>query len=274
MMDIVFRMVLFSFVAVPILVMYLFQDTLLYHPDICSLSELLQRVKGSTVKLWPEANENYRGFLSISHPADARGTIVVFHGNAGSAVDRQYYVNALVPLGYRVLLAEYPKYGARSGSVGERSLVSDAAATLKAVRQAFSGSLYVWGESLGCAVATGVAADKSLDVDGEVLITPWNNLPDLAQAIYWFLPAKWMVRDRYDNVANLKDFKKPVAVLMAGEDEIIPNKHTLTFYEAIQSPKRLWVFKAAGHNTWPMSPSEKWWGEVVDFSSTGSRDTP
>ncbi len=118
-------------------------------------------------------------------------------------------------------------------------------------------------------MATGVAAEKSLAVDGLVLITPWNNLPDLAQSIYWFLPAKWLVKDRFDNAANLKDFKNPVAVLMADTDEIIPNKHTLAFYESLSSPKRLWVFKNAGHNTWPTSPTEKWWQEVTAFTGNG-----
>jgi len=70
-------------------------------------------------------------------------------------------------------------------------------------------------------VATGVASEKSLAVDGLVLITPWNNLPDLAQSIYWFLPAKWLVKDRFDNAANLRDCNQPVAVLMADADEII-----------------------------------------------------
>jgi uncharacterized protein len=267
-----FVMTLLGFIAVPILGAYLFQNTLLYHPDTTSLTQLIQRVKDSPVQLWPEANEDYRGLIALPHLADTRGTIVVFHGNAGSAYDRQYYVKALEPLGYRVLLAEYPRYGARSGSLGEQNLVSDAVATVKAIRQEFNGPLYVWGESLGCAVATAVASDKSLMVDGLVLITPWNNLPDLAQSIYWFLPAKLLVKDRFDNTANLQNFKNPVAVLMADADEIIPNKHTLAFYEAIRSPKRLWIFRNAGHNTWPISPNEKWWREVTDFSA-GSKDT-
>ena len=254
-----------GFVAVPILGAYLFQNALLYYPDTYSLEALQNRVKNSRVSLWPEANENYRGLLAGLDLTEVRGTIVVFHGNAGSAMDRLYYVAALEPLGYRVLLAEYPKYGARGGALGEPSLVSDAVATVKALKQQFNGPLYVWGESLGCGVATGVASENSLAIDGVVLITPWNNLPALAQSIYWFLPAKWLVKDSYDNAANLKHYNKPVAVLMADSDEIIPNKQTLAFYESISTPKRLWVFKNAGHNSWPISPVEKWWREVTEF---------
>jgi uncharacterized protein len=264
-------MTLLSFIAVPILGAYFFQNGLLYHPDTTSLAQLLERVKGSQVGPWPEANENYLGLIASPRVKSALGTIVVFHGNAGSAYDRQYYVQALTPLGYRVLLAEYPRYGARGGALGEQSLVTDAVSTVRAIRKEFDGPLYVWGESLGCAVAAGVASANSLMVDGLVLITPWNNLPDLAQSIYWFLPAKWLVKDKFDNAANLKNFKNSVALLMADADEIIPNKHTLALYEAIRSPKRLWVFRNAGHNSWPISPGEKWWREVTAFSS-GSKD--
>jgi uncharacterized protein len=262
-------MIWLGFLGVPILGAYLFQNSLLYHPDTCSLAQLAQQAKNSPVKLWPSADEAYRGLIASPPAVDTRGTIVVFHGNAGSAYDRLYYVKALTPLGYRVLLAEYPKYGARPGSLGEEPLVTDAIATARALKEHFPGPLYVWGESLGCAVATGVAAEESLAVEGLALITPWKNLPDLAQSIYWFLPAKWLVKDRYDNVANLRTYKNPVAVMMADKDEIIPNQQTLAFYEAIQAPKRLWVFKNAGHNSWPVSPQEKWWLEVADFN--GSR---
>jgi alpha-beta hydrolase superfamily lysophospholipase len=263
-----FVMTLFGFLGVPILGAYFFQNALIYHPDNTSLTQLIHQVKDSPMTLWPAANEDYRGLIALPRPEETRGTIVVFHGNAGSATDRLYYVSALEPLGYRVLLAEYPKYGARGGSLGEQSLVSDAVGTVEAVRQQFKGPLYVWGESLGCGVATGVASEKSLAVDGLILITPWNNLPDLAQSIYWFLPAKWLVKDRFDNAANLKEFKRPVAVVMADTDEIIPNKQTMAFYEAISCPKRLWVFKNSGHNSWPVSPAEKWWREVIEFTSS------
>jgi len=262
-------MTVFGFIGVPILGAYFFQNAMLYFPDSTSLAQLLHQVKDSPVSLWPGANADYRGLIALPRSTETHGTIVVFHGNAGSALDRLYYVRALEPLGYRVLLAEYPKYGARGGALGEQSLVADAIGTLKALRQQFDGPLYVWGESLGCGVATGVAAERSLGVEALVLITPWNNLPDLAQSIYWFLPAKWLVKDRFDNAANLKDFKNPVVVLMADSDEIIPNKQTRAFYESIPSPKRLWVFKNAGHNSWPISPSEKWWREVIDFSGSG-----
>ncbi|MEM6327758.1 MAG: alpha/beta hydrolase, partial [Bacteroidota bacterium] len=81
----------------------------------------------------------------MASPDSARGTVVVFHGNAGSALDRGYYVRALRPRGLRVVLAEYPGYGGRPGSPTEAVLVEDAVRTLRTVAEAYPGPLVVWG---------------------------------------------------------------------------------------------------------------------------------
>ncbi len=46
---------------------------------------------------------------------NARAIAIVLHGNAGAALDRAYYVSALLPLGVEVDLLEYPGYGPRPG---------------------------------------------------------------------------------------------------------------------------------------------------------------
>jgi pimeloyl-ACP methyl ester carboxylesterase len=98
-------------------------------------------------------------------------------------------------------------------------------------------------------------------------LTPWNTLSDTAQVHYWFLPARWLVRDRFDNVRNLKQFSGPVAVIMAEGDRVIPNRLTRTLYRSIASSKRLWTFESAGHNSWPANPELGWWREVMEFVS-------
>jgi hypothetical protein len=74
-----------------------------------------------------------------------------------------------------------------------------------------------------------------------------------------------MLKDSYDNVANLAKYRGPVAVVMAGQDEIISNRLTQRLYDALRQPKRLWTFPKAGHNSWPSGPDEPWWGEMMNF---------
>ena len=174
-------------------------------------------------------------------------------------------MNALTPLGYHVVLAEYPGYGGRSGSPSEANFRNDALETIRRAHAALGGPLFLWGESLGCGVAAGVVASSPVPVTGIVLITPWDSLPNLAQSIYWYLPVRMLLYDQFDNGTSLSAFKGPIAVAMADLDTIIPNKHTLRLHEQLPPFKKLWRFDQAGHNDWPTDPGEQWWSEVIRF---------
>lgn len=244
---------------------YLWQRQMLYFPDRAKPSASHVRAVG--LRFWPDTGDGYRGFIGIPPPAYPKGVIIAFHGNAGAAWNRSYYVHALGELGYRVVLAEYPGYGGREGRLGERPFVEDAQETVRRAHEAFGGPVFLWGESLGCGVASAVAADPPVPVAGLVMITPWDSLPNVAQRLYWYFPARWLVRDRYDNVHNVQSYTYPVAVVVAEQDEIIPTPCSMRLYESIAASKRLWVLPGAGHNTWPAGPNEAWWREVMDFVS-------
>ncbi len=239
------------------------QRRLLYLPGTHKISVQAARVQG--LNFWPSL-ENHRGFIGAGQADPPRGTIIVFHGNAGAAYDRSFYLHALEPIGYRVILAEYPGYGGRAGTPSEQALVDDAEETIKRAHREFGSPIYLWGESLGAGVAAAAVTSKhKAPIAGIVLAMPWDSLPNLAQSIYWFLPARWLVLDKFDNINNLQDFRGPIAVLVAEHDEIIPRRHSTALYESLNDPKRLWEFPNAGHNNWPIEPTAPWWGEVVDY---------
>jgi len=260
--------------AVVVMLAYLFQNRMIYLPNRTSLETMRHTAEIYSLKLWPREDIHYRGFISQNSPETVKGTVIVFHGNAGSAHDRIYYIQPLQRLGYRVLLAEYPGYGARSGKTGEKSFIADGRSIVREVKKEFGEPVYLWGESLGGGIVSAITADQTLKIEGIVLLTPWNSLSATAQAHYWFLPARWLVRDRFDNIRNLKQFTGPVAVLMADQDTVIPNRLTLDLYKSITSPKRFWTFEGADHNNWSMDPGLNWWNEVMDFISGKLPETP
>lgn len=261
------KIVLYLFLIYLVLLALVFfvQRRLLYLPATTPPHERVVQAAGLT--FWPARAEPHRGFLAAEQPHTPRGTVIVFHGNAGSAADRSYYVRALAPLGYRVLLAEYPGYGGRPGQPSEAALISDAKETVELARHEFGSPIYLWGESLGCGIVSALAADNDVPVRAVILVTPWDSLPNLAQTIYWFFPTRWLVLDKFDNVENLADYSGRVAVVLAGRDEVIPLKHGHRLYESVTSNKKLWVFEHAGHNSWPIGVGEVWWQEVMEFAS-------
>ncbi len=243
--------------------LYFGQDRILYHPETGASPD----PAGLSLVPWPSPGAPL-GWISTSPPSDPRGTCLVWHGNAGTALDRVYFSRALEARGYRVVLMEYPGYGGRAGGPGEAAFVEDAMRALEITVEEFGRPIHVIGESLGGAVAAAVAGRAPDRVDGVVLITPWFDLPSLAQAKYPLFPTRWLLRDIYDSAHNLESFPGPVAVARAARDEIIPEPHTVRLFDSIGSTKRMWVFEGAGHNSWPVSAHAPWWDEVVEFLST------
>jgi pimeloyl-ACP methyl ester carboxylesterase len=243
------------------------QYHMLYYPSphLPSAAELA----ANGIAFWPLEPASYRGFIGTTEIRNIKGTVVVFHGNAGTAADRAYYVKALSSIGYRVILAEYPGYGQRGGELGERSFVEDAQATVRLISETYREPLFLLGESLGCAVAAGAARDPSLRIDGILLITPWDTLLAVAKSMFPWFPVGLLMKDKYDSTANLKSFQGRIAVVGAERDEILPIRHANALYQSLSGNKKMWTLKGAGHNDWPMGVDESKWREFMDFVRGG-----
>jgi uncharacterized protein len=242
----------------------LFQNRLLYFPAKAGVAGLVS----DRLVAWPTA-QDFRGLVA-EPTGSARGTAIVFHGNAGHAGHRAFYAQALTGLGLRVILAEYPGYGPRDGAVGERSLVDDAEQTVLLAHRQHGAPLLVIGESLGAGVAAAAAARQRDKVAGLMLITPWDRLAHVAAYHYPWLPVKWLLRDRYDSAAHLASFDRPVLVAVAERDDIVPARFGTALYEALHDRKRLEVIQAAGHNDWVLHVDGAWWRNATAFLLDGS----
>lgn len=255
--------------------LYYNQRALLYHPSKRGLTTT--EAEALSLTKWP-VEDGYRGYLS--DPQNAEQTIVVFHGNAAEAATRAYYPAALAATNSRIILAEYPGYGSRPGTPSEELYVSDARTTLLlAARQFPDQPLFVIGESMGCGVASAAVARSQSGpgkqtVDGMILITPWDSFVNLAQAHYRFLPARWLVLDRYDSVKNLQHFDAPIAVVLAGKDRIVPVKHGNILFDSIRFRKARFMLEAASHNDWLDHVDGQWWQELMSFLSSDTNTAP
>jgi len=251
---------------------YLFQDHLIYLPQKLSEDAMKSRATALRITLWPAGGADVSGFLAEPPATSVKGTVIVFHGNAGTALARTYYVDSLTRLGYRVILAEYPGYAARPGRPNEQAIVSDAVQTTRIASETYGPPLFLVGESLGAGVAAAAAAQDDLAIEGLLLITPWDTLPNMAQSAYWFLPARWLVRDTYDNITHLSLYRGRIAVVMAEDDEIVPTRLTQNLYQSLTQEKRLWTLPGAGHNDWPALVTTTFWAEVLGFLHEGIAD--
>ncbi len=240
------------------------QNKFLYFPN--DERPTVPMLAAENLAMWPTAGADYRGLITAKEVSSPSGTLVLFHGNGGTAYDRSFYLQPLRELGFRVILAEYPKYGGRSGKVGEKPFVADGLETLRLAHAQYGEPIYLLGESLGCGVAAAIAKQTATPVAGIILITPWDTLALVAKSLFPFLPVSMLLTDKYDSIGNLQSYKGPISVVAAERDEILPIKHAHNLYANLpEGKKRLWVIRGAGHNDWPFSADATLFKEITDF---------
>lgn len=245
------------------LLVVVFQRGMMYFPSRAPEAEALRAAKGFGLEAWRDDRGNLLGWRA---PKQAPGIrILVFHGNAGSALDRDYYLELLKSAGIEVILFEYPGYGSRAGEPSEDSFVESALQALAQLRKEAPGPVWLLGESLGGGVASQLAARRPADIAGLLLVTPFARMTDVAAWHYPYLPVRWLMRDRWDNSSALAGYPGPVGLFIAGRDEVVGAAQGHLLASSLGSRARLWEQPEAGHNTFNTRPDAHPWPEIRAF---------
>jgi hypothetical protein len=239
------------------------QRQMIYYPSKAREADLLVEARLSGMEPWRNEQGELIGWRAASDNPD-RDVMIVFHGNAGYALHRTYLVYGF-DSSMDVYLFEYPGYGARDGKPSEKSIFKAAEEALLQARTERSGRIFLAGESLGSGVAAHLAGAHPELVAGALMITPFSSLVDVARSHYPYLPVRLLLRDKYENAKALKTYRGPIAVLLAGEDEVIPVRFGQKLYDGYEGPKQRWVQVGRRHNTLDYSPGSPWWKEVARF---------
>jgi fermentation-respiration switch protein FrsA (DUF1100 family) len=226
--------------------LFLFQRQLLYRPNrsrpaLADLALLGVREVALTT-------EDGLSLLSwYLPPRTGRPVIAYFHGNGGHIGYRAERLRCFAREGYGVLLAEYRGYAGNPGTPCEAGLYADAEAALAflAVQKIAPSRLVLWGESLGSGVAVYLAAKHP--IAGVILEAPFTSVCAAAQHHYSFLPAAFLVRDRFDSLSRIGQIGAPLLVLHGERDMIVPVKHGRALLDAAATPKEGWFAPEAGH---------------------------
>lgn len=180
----------------------------------------------------------WRFHAAAKGDAAARFLVLYFPGNAGCRGDRVGDCRDFTDLGCDVLLFDYRGYGDNAGAPSEVPLAADA-------RRAWlfaTGELHfppdrivIFGESLGGAVATRLAAEFSRAGDPPAALILNSTFASLGETVAWHYPAlpfQYLLLDRYPSVNRIKDVTCPVLQFHGTADDIVAYQHGRRLFDA------------------------------------------
>ncbi len=171
-----------------------------------------------------------------------------FYGNGENVAAIWPVVRDFQPPGTAVLVVDYPGYGGSEGRTTEAGLyaAADAAYAALVARPGIDPRrIYVYGRSLGSAVATHTAARHP--AAGLILESPFTNAAAMARHLYKLLPP-FSVTLRLDNLANVRRIHCPTLVFHGDADRLVPTAMGLAVAAAAAGGAEVVLIHGAGHN--------------------------
>ncbi len=182
---------------------------------------------------------------SAAHPEPA---VIFAHGNGELADDWLTPLSAYQRLGVSVLVPEFPGYGRSAGAPSEASLRAVFLPfydRLRARSDVDPRRIVFHGRSIG----TGVVCDLARFRRPAALLlqSAFTSLADLAPR-HFFVPG-FLVRDRFDNLAEIRRYPGPVLLANGTRDRVVPYAEALVLLRAARDGRLLTY--DAGHNDCP-----------------------
>jgi len=182
-------------------------------------------------------------------PPSPSPALLWFYGNGENVATIWPIVRDFQPPGTALLVVDYPGYGGSGGRATEAGLyaAADAAYAELARRPEVDASrIFVYGRSLGSAVATYTATHHA--VAGVILESPFTNATDMARNAYRILPS-FIVRLSLDNLSRMPQIRCPVLVLHGTADRLVPTAMGMRVAAAAAGPVEVVLIQGSDHNS-------------------------
>ena len=190
--------------------------------------------------------------------ANARGSILVLHGNAENLSTHVNSVLWLIREGFNIFIIDYRGYGLSDGEPDLTGVHLDADAALETLfllSETDRDRVVVLGQSLGGSIAVYTVAHsrhreriRALVIDSA--FSSYRRIAREKLSSFWLFqyPLSWTVRDDYSAERWIgKVSPVPVLILHGLNDPVVPVHHGRILYEAALQPKELWLTARPGH---------------------------
>ncbi|HEC19727.1 MAG TPA: alpha/beta hydrolase [Gammaproteobacteria bacterium] len=201
-------------------------------------------------------------FLPAKDGADqARGTVLLLHGNAENISTHIGSVYWLPGRGFNVFLFDYRGYGQSQGTAYLQGAMRDIAAALSwllANPDIDNSRIAVLGQSLGGAMGSYVFvhSGQAQAIRALILDSVFSDYRQIAREklsgfwLTWPLqyPLSWLINNDYAPIESIGLYSPtPVLIIQGEADNIVPPHHAKALFDQARPPKDLWLIPGARH---------------------------
>lgn len=215
--------------------LYAKQDDLLFHPQPNTLQEVSEILKATpdfdTLSFVMKDGNRACGYISKDTVKEKLPLVLYFGGNAEEVSHlsdyKKYFSNTVM------VLMNYRSFGLSQGVISEKTMFSDALEVydkLKNNPEIDTNKIIVIGRSIGTGVATYLSSQRK--TNATVLITPYENMIDVAFEKYPFVPISLLIKHRFESDKYAPTITSPMLALISSNDQVIPKHHAYKLKEA------------------------------------------
>ncbi|MGB3798786.1 MAG: alpha/beta fold hydrolase [Lewinella sp.] len=236
--------------AVLCLVLYLFQESLIFRPRQLPADFAFE---GGEEFYVPSSDGVELNVVAFRKP-DARGAILFLHGNRGSNRRSFRQTEALMDAAYDLYLFDYRGYGKSGGAIAsEKQLYEDAQTMYDTLLNHYAESnIIVAGYSLGTGMASYLAAENN--PEHCVLAAPYASITAMKNLWLWMVPDA-ILKYPLNTVDNVARSRCPVTVIHGESDDFIPFDMAEEIKEAAPGRVELIPLPDVGHRGAILDPT-------------------
>ncbi len=208
--------------------LYFNQDDLLFHPQPNSPAEIAEIINSNpgfdTVGFQMKDGNRTYSFISKDTIEEKLPLVLYFGGNAEEVSHlmtyQNYFPNTVM------VLVNYRSFGLSEGFISEKTMFSDALEVydhLITHPDIDPDRIIVIGRSIGTGVATYLSSQRK--TKATVLITPYENMIDVAFEKYPFVPIGLLINHRFESDKYATTISSPMLALISKNDKVIPKHH-------------------------------------------------
>ncbi len=215
--------------------------------------------------------------------AQAKGTVVLFHGYGGEKSDMLGYAQEFIAMGYETLLVDFMGSGESEGN--ETTIGAKEAENVKTayeyVKSRTKSPVYLFGVSMGAVAILKALHDDALQPDAIILECPYGSLykttcarfknmgvpsfPLAGFLDFWGGAQNGFWAFSVVPIEYAKSVTCPTLLLYGEKDVNVSKEETDDIFRHLAGPKQLKTFPLAGHENYLLKYRKEWVKQVNAF---------